>query len=303
MPNERKTRVLLVILDGWGIGNDDESNPIHFANPQTLGYIQKTFPSGMLQASGVAIGLSWEESSSSELGHLVMGSGRALHAYAKEIFSKTSPISETLGEILSQHNKVQMRIAEEARYEHITYFFNGLRNDPFPNEYRVRIPSEKTLHPETHPEMMASAVTDRVIISLKEKAFDFIAITYANPDVIAFTGNYEATIKTVQTIDGELKRLMDTVLEESILMIITSSHGNAEAVLNLKTGETEKTNDPNPVPLYLVGNEYILKNPHPDIYHLPPLGIISDIAPTILDLMGIKKPKSMTGESLLSQLK
>jgi len=308
MSEKNKKTIVLIILDGWGLGNYDESNPIHFADPQTINFIQKNFPCGMLQSSGVAIGLPWEETSSSQVGHFTIGSGRISDTYSKEILKKgretgLSPITKTLGEILANNNKIQMRIAEELRYENVTYFMNGLREESFPNEYRIQVPSEKTIHPETHPEMMAETITDRLVIALHENTFDCIVVNYANPDVIAHTGDYEATVKAVQKIDAELNKVMEVIQKENHTLIITSGHGNAESVLNLKTGETEKTNDANPVPLYLVGNEYKLKTPHPNIYHLPPLGIISDIAPTILEILNIQKPKEMTGESLLSQLK
>jgi len=303
-----KNTIVLVILDGWGIGNEDESNPIHFANPKTMNDIKKYYPGGTLQSSGVAVELPWELAGSSEVGHFTIGCGRVLDTYVKEILSKKkseltlSSVSYTLGETLSQNDKIQMRIAEERKYENITYFMNGLKEGAFPNEYRVRIPSEKTIHPETHPEMMASAITDRLIVALHERTFDFIAINYANPDVIASTGDYDATLRAVDTVDKEMRRVMGAIHEGDHILLVTSSHGNAESVLNLKTGETEKTNNPNPVPFYLVGNAYKLKTPHPDIYRLPPLGIISDVAPTILALLKIQKPSEMTGENLLGQL-
>ncbi len=301
-----KKTAILAIVEGWGIGPLDESNAIYSAVTPTMKEIQRNYPGGALQASGIAIGLSWETPSSSELGHFIIGSGRVLSDYSKKILAKSDatlePIKNTLGETLSLSNKTQMRIMEEEKYKSATYFFNGLVTHPFPNEYRVNIPSQNVVTPEMHPEMMAQAITDRALMAIHEETFDFILVNYANLDVIASTGKYEATITAVTTIDNELKRLKTAALEGDHALFITSSHGNAESALNLSTGETEKIPNANPVPLFLVSNSRKLKQPHPELYHLPPLGLISDISPTILEFLGIKIPREMTGESLLSEL-
>ena len=211
-------------------------------------------------------------------------------------------ISECLGEVLSKEGKVQLRIAETEKYAHVTYFFNGLREDPFPNEYRILIPSQNAVHYEEHPEMMAKPITDRVLAALSEGTFDFILVNYANPDMVAHTGNYEATMKAVKIIDGELKRIVENALPSGHTVVITSDHGNAEVLLDLRTGEPETKHDPNPVPLYLVSSRFKRKNPRPPFVSLPVIGMLSDVAPTILDLMKIAKPKEMNGQSLLPEL-
>ncbi|MCP6720069.1 MAG: 2,3-bisphosphoglycerate-independent phosphoglycerate mutase [Patescibacteria group bacterium] len=516
----RKTFVL-AILDGWGIGKLNESNPIHIAGLKTIRYIENSFPSGALQASGIAVGLPWGEEGNSEVGHLTIGTGRTLyqhfprismaiedgsffknpalrsaflharknnsavhliglltkgnvhaslkhlvaliemakkencpnlylHLFAdgldspphsllylvknlegilqknkvgvitslmgryyamnrdnhwertekayrtltgidtnvksykeatEEIYQKdlddefiepiiidkphpiqdndaviffnfredsmrqitesfanpafnkfpikklsnlsvttmteyqkglktavafpSEKIKNSLGEVLADNQKTQLRIAETKKYAHVTYFFNGLRDAPFPNEYRVLIPSKSTIRQEEHPEMMAGAVTERLLIALNEGGFDFILINYANPDIIAHTGNYQAVLEAVKVIDKELEKLIKSVLAGNHVLLITSDHGNAESVLNLKTGEPETTHDPNPVPIYLVAKD-LEKSPPANSGQTPPrlktIGILSDVAPTILDLMNIPKPSSMTGQSLLDQL-
>lgn len=513
----RRTYVL-VILDGWGIGREDESNPIHAASPEHIREIESSFPCGALQASGLAVGMHWDEEGNSETGHLTLGagavflqhyrkislaiedgtffknpaltgafqhakqSGGAVHlvglagdgvvhsafthlsalvkmakeqgctklfldlitdgrdsapraarltlekvrdvltkegvgmitsvagryyamdrdkhfdrtqkeydlltgttqkrvataeealkeAYAKNLndeyvepsaigdphpirdndaiiffnfredrmrqlvrpfldeafgafprrpiknlyvatmteYEDGSPaaiafkreiVKDPLGKVLSENGKVQLRIAETEKYAHVTYFFNGLRESPYPNEFRVLIPSKNVAHYEDHPEMMATAITDRAIVALNEGGFDLILINYANPDIVAHTGNYDATVEAVKTIDHEIGRLMESVLGGNHVLIITSDHGNAEVVLNLQTGEPETRHDANPVPFYLVANEY-RKNPPEPPHKLETIGIISDVAPTILALMGIPKPSSMTGQNLLDQL-
>jgi len=219
----------------------------------------------------------------------------AVIAFKKEI------VKTPLGKVLSDNGKVQVRIAETEKYAHVTYFFNGFREPPYPNEFRIIIPSKDVTHYEDHPEMMASAITDRAIIAIDEGGFDFILINYANPDIVAHTGNYEATVEAVKIIDREIGRLVESVLGGDHVLMITSDHGNAEVLLNLQTGESETRHDANPVPFYLVANEY--KKVVPEKHHrLENIGIISDVAPTILALMDLPKPETMTGQNLLDQL-
>lgn len=308
-----KQTVILVIVDGFGIGNLDESNPIHAAKPKIISEIQSNFPGGALHASGNVVGLSWQEEGSSSLGHLMIGSGRIAEektmSAIKEVESGKIDINKpvelihkTLGEILTNNEKFQLRIAETARENQVTYIFSGFRKDPFPNEYRVIIPSERAARPDEYPEMRARAITDRLIIAIKEGTFDFILVNYANADIVASTGNYDATIKAVETIDRELERVVKAAYEENHILIVTSSHGNAENVMNLKTGLSQKTNDASPVPFYIVGKKFILPKPNENPFRPHIIGMLPDIAPTILNLMRIQKPDEMTGESLLPQL-
>lgn len=507
----------LVILDGWGIGRSDESNPIFGANLENIRFIESNFPMGGLQASGVSIGMPWDEEGNSEIGHLTLGAGRVFyqhyprislsiedgsffkksallsafehanknssavhivglvgegivhsatrHLYAlldvakqnncekvflhlftdgrdsapkssKEIikniteylkevgvgsiasvsgrhyamdrdnhwdrtektyniltepkvfetiehgteksykeglndefiepfavkenahpiqdndaiiffnfredrmrqlvrafvdpdfssfsinplknifvatmtqYDETLPVNAVvfkrelvenpIGKVISDNNKTQLHIAETEKYAHVTYFFNGLREDPFPNEYRILIPSKNIIHQEDNPEMMATAITDRAVLAMNEGGFDFILINYANPDIMAHTGNYDATRKAVEVVDREIGRLMRSTLEGNHVLIITSDHGNAECVINLHTGEKETKHNSSPVPLYVVAKEYAKKRNPP--LHIPTIGLLSDVAPTILALMNIPKPKEMNGENLLNQL-
>lgn len=211
------------------------------------------------------------------------------------------PVTDPLGKVLAEHGKVQLRIAETEKYAHVTYFFNGFKEQPYPNEFRILIPSKNVVHYEDHPEMMAGAVTDRALIALTEGGFDFILVNYANPDMVAHTGNYDATCKAVEAVDKELGRLLEAVLQGNHVLMVTSDHGNAEVVINLATGEPETKHDANPVPFYLVAKEFARPEPRRP-GHLPVIGILSDVAPTILALMGLSKPESMTGQNLLDQL-
>jgi len=209
-------------------------------------------------------------------------------------------ISNTLGEVLSQNNKIQLRVTETQRYAHITYFFNGLREQPFPDEYRIILPSDQIAHFDKQPKMQAKAITDRVIVSLHNNEFDFILLNYANPDIVARTGNYQATTEAIRIVDHELGQLVNTVLSGNHILLVTSSHGNAESMFDLKTGKPQTEHNSNPVPFYLIGNEY-KKRAASTSYSskLPKLGMLSDITPTILSLMKLPKPKEMTGGNLL----
>jgi 2,3-bisphosphoglycerate-independent phosphoglycerate mutase len=211
-------------------------------------------------------------------------------------------VENTLGKVISDAGKRQLRIAETEKYAHVTYFFNGLKEKPFPEEFRILVPSKNAVRYENYPQMMASAITARVLAALTESTFDFILVNYANADMVAHTGNYEATLKAIKVVDGEIKRLMEDVLDQGHTLIITSDHGNAEVLLDLKTGEPETKHDSNPVPFYLVKDGLKKKVSINPLASLPVLGILSDIAPTVLELMNIPKPPEMTGQSLLPQL-
>lgn len=508
-----KQTAVLVILDGWGIGRKDESNPIHVAKPQTFEWLEKNYPVTSLQASGIAIGLPWSEVGNSEVGHLTLGAGKVLYQYFPKITiaiqdgsffqnpvlkaacvharernsainfvglltkanvhasldhlqalikmardeqvqkinlhlfadAKDSPphtveqflselpgeylaslmgryyamdrdgnwqltqtayqtligqmgrvvtdpepliqtaykesgteeyltpmrfsddkkiqdgdsviffnyredsvrqitssfivenfdkfptvkfkdlyvgtmsryddsfkvpvafpadkVENPIGKIFSDLGMAQLRTAETYKYAHVTYFFNGLREPAFPGEYRTLIPTASGLHPEEHPEMMAGALTDRLVEAIQSKAFDFILVNYANPDTIAHTANYNAGIEAVKVMDREIGRVAKASIESDAILLITSDHGNIEEMLSPTTGLPESQHDPNPVPLYLIMEKYKGKKfVNADSLATETLGSLADVAPTILEVMGIPIPPEMTGESLLNKI-
>lgn len=219
--------------------------------------------------------------------------------FPAEVAFSPEKVINTLGEVLSKNQKTQLRIAETLKSAHVTNFFNGLHASPFPNEYRVIIPSEKIAHREESPKMMARDITNRALVSLTGGGFDFILINYANPDVIAHTGNFASTVEAIKTVDQELNKLAKAVLDNDHILVITSDHGNAENVFDLKTGEPQTSHDPNPVPFYLVGQKWQRTNKSGE---LRTIGFLSDVAPTILEILGIPQPKEMTGSSLLETI-
>ncbi len=501
-----KKTIVLAILDGWGIGRDDESNAIYRAQPETVRWIEERFPAGALKAGGVSIGLPWSEEGNSEVGHMALGAGRVLYqhflkistaietgeffknetllgafahvkekkaavhlvglltdavvhaamphleallkmahdarvpnvylhlftdgrdsppksagallkkvelltaryggtlaslggrfygmdrdkhtertdaayralvgkadlmsaeealkrAYEKGLSDEyvypvniagegapigikdgdaviffnfredrmrqiaepfvtggkvyavtmtnyyegrlkeravftTSIISGTLGETLAKNGKIQLRVAETEKYAHVTYFFNGLQEKPFQGEYRVLIPSASVRSYAELPEMQAKTITDRVMVALGDGLYDFILCNYANPDMVAHTGDVAATVKAIQTVDAELSRLVRAVMDGGHTLIVTSDHGNAEVIFDLQTGQPDTRHNSNDVPFYVVGKEFegrkIAEDPREVV------GMLSDVAPTILTLMDIPIPKEMTGTPLLS---
>ncbi len=221
-------------------------------------------------------------------------------AFSKEI------VVNPLSKILSDNGKIQFKIAETEKYAHVTYFFNGENETPFNNEYRVLIPSRGDIRHDEHPEMMASEITQRLIAAIEEQSYDFILANYANADIIAHTGNYDAALKAVLTIDEQIGKVMATAFEHNAILIITSDHGNVEVMFDPKTGAIETKHDTSPVPIYLIAKQFKLPQPKSQTEisksEKANAGLLSDVAPTILELMQIPKPKEMTGESLLKFL-
>jgi 2,3-bisphosphoglycerate-independent phosphoglycerate mutase len=168
----------------------------------------------------------------------------------------------------------------------------------------VVIPSEAIPHPADHPEMQAKAITDRLVGALEERAYDFVLVNYANGDTIAHSGNYKASEEAVRVLDRELARVVAAAEATDAIILITSDHGNVEELLNPMTGEPETQHDPNPVPFHLIAPEYRGKkfSNWPNLKN-ETIGILSDVAPTILALMSLPKPTDMTGESLLGELR
>jgi 2,3-bisphosphoglycerate-independent phosphoglycerate mutase len=213
-------------------------------------------------------------------------------------------IKDPLGKLLSENNLHQLRIAETEKFAHVTYFFNGGLEENYPGEDRVIVPSLSVDSFADAPEMSAKEITEKVFSAVKENKYDFILLNYANADIVGHTGNEEATIKAVEIIDACLARLIPVVLIEGGCLLITADHGNAEELKNNLTGETNTEHSINPVPLWFVTSENHKKDPTifvPEEVKVE--GLLSDVAPTILALLELKKSEEMTGESLLPLLK
>ena len=209
-------------------------------------------------------------------------------------------VSWPLARVVSESSRIQLHIAESEKYAHVTYFFNGGREDAFPGEERVVIPSPPASNFKAHPEMGASRVTDAILAGLP--TFDFILANYANGDMVGHTGDFDATVKALEALDGELGRLQGAILAAGGILLITADHGNAEEKRYHVSAAPRTKHTTNPVPFFLIARAYRRKEPRTDReikkqYRLSG-GVLADVAPTVLEYMGLEKPGEMIGVSL-----
>ncbi len=203
---------------------------------------------------------------------------------------KKEPLVNTYGEVVSKHGLTQLRIAETEKYAHVTFFFNGGEEKQYPGEDRILVPSPKVATYDLQPEMSAEEVTVNVINAINSAKYDTIILNYANPDMVGHTGSLPAAIKAVEKIDDCVGRVVKAILNQHGTLLITADHGNCEQMIDYKTGEPHTAHTTNPVPLILVTENEKLKIKS---------GKLADLAPTMLELLGIEKPEEMTGESIL----
>ncbi len=206
-----------------------------------------------------------------------------------EIAYKPQVYVNTLGEYLSKKGLKQLRIAETEKYAHVTFFFNGGVEKPNEGEERVLIPSPKVATYDLKPEMSAVEVKEEVIKRINEDKYDFIVLNFANPDMVGHTGKFEAAVKAIETVDECLGDIVKLIVEKGGKVMITADHGNAEEMIDKDTGKTITAHTTNKVPCIVIGEGDVKLRE----------GILADIAPTILDMMGIEKPAEMTGQSLI----
>jgi len=197
-------------------------------------------------------------------------------------------LHHTLGEVLAQNNKTQLRIAETEKYPHVTYFFSGGRELPFPGESRILCPSPTVATYDLKPEMSAYDIRDKVIPEIREKSADFICLNFANADMVGHTGVFKAAIKACETVDSCANAIIENALENGYTTLVIADHGNSDTMRN-PDGSPNTAHTTNPVPIIVVDEE--IKSVKD--------GILSDIAPTILHLMGIAKPDVMDRNSLI----
>ena len=214
-------------------------------------------------------------------------------------------IFNSLGETLSLNKKKQLRIAETEKYAHVTYFFNGGKEKAFPGEDRILIPSPTVSRFDEIPEMSSPQITEKLLEVLKKNKYDFILVNYANVDMVAHTGNEEASVKAVEAADKSLSILIPAVLKVGGALIITSDHGNAEELKRPATGEIDTEHSTNPIPLwYITPDNHSEKSADQMMREQNEVnGLLSDVAPTILNIMNIPKPAEMNGASLVKLLK
>lgn len=214
-------------------------------------------------------------------------------------------LKNTLAEVLSNAGLVQLHIAETEKYAHVTFFFNGAHEQPFPQEDRVIIPSPRVSSYAEKPEMSTPEIARRIVKEIETGNYDVIIANFANPDMVAHTGNFDATVKAHESVDAALGDISEAVLAAGGVLLITADHGNSEEVANLQTGEMDKEHSTNPVPFLIISNELEGQSglsgdvPNGDLALLPPIGMLADVAPTLLAILGIEQPPEMTGTPLI----
>ena len=209
----------------------------------------------------------------------------------KTVAYKPQSLANTLGEYLSKKGKTQLRLAETEKYAHVTFFFNGGVEVPNPGEERLLIPSPKVATYDLQPEMSAYSVTDALVKNIRAKKYDLIVVNYANCDMVGHTGIISAAVAAVEAVDKSIGQVMSTLLEVDGQMFLCADHGNSDKMMDEKTGEPFTAHTTNPVPFVLI---------HCDkAAGIAAGGKLSDIAPTLLDMMDMEQPKEMTGKSLI----
>jgi 2,3-bisphosphoglycerate-independent phosphoglycerate mutase len=198
---------------------------------------------------------------------------------------------DLLADVWSRAGLRQLRIAETEKYAHVTYFFNGGREEELPGEQRILVQSPKVATYDLQPEMSAPELTERLLTELRADHFDAVVLNYANPDMVGHSGRIDATVRAVEVVDDCLGRIVDVVLAKGGVAAVTADHGNAEQMLDPVTGQPHTAHTTNPVPLLVCGGQARLS--------LSKRGRLADVAPTLLDVTGFPQPKAMTGRSLV----
>ena len=204
------------------------------------------------------------------------------------LFEKDN-LQYTLGEVLSKVDMTQVRIAETEKYPHVTFFFNGGREEPFQDESRILVNSPKVATYDLQPEMSAFEVKDKIVAKINKDQPNFICLNFANPDMVGHTGVYDAIVKAIETVDSCLKEVVETGLKHGYEFLVIADHGNADFVVNAD-GSPNTAHSLNPVPVVLVTDQKDIKIND---------GILADVAPTILRRLGVSTPMEMTGKSLV----
>ncbi len=213
-------------------------------------------------------------------------------------------VEKPLAKIISEAGLKQLHVAETEKYAHVTYFFNGGKEKAFSGEDRTLIPSIATAHFDEHPQMSAGAITEKVLESLEK--YDFILVNFANADMVGHTGNFDSTVKAIETVDEAIGKIIPRVLELGGAVIITGDHGNAEEKYYRVSAEKRTKHTANPVPFFMVAKDLESKEARSDEEILKKygkvFGTLTDVAPTVLELMGLNKPAEMTGISLVEKI-
>jgi 2,3-bisphosphoglycerate-independent phosphoglycerate mutase len=204
------------------------------------------------------------------------------------VMFETDNLKMTMGEVVAKNMLTQIRIAETEKYPHVTFFFSGGRENEFEGEKRLMVPSPKVATYDLQPEMSAVGITDAIIPEINHKTANFICLNYANADMVGHTGDFQAAVKAVETVDRCVERVVTAALANDYVVFITADHGNADFMIN-PDGSPNTAHSLNLVPYFILDNQW-----HGNV--IP--GKLADIAPTLLKLMGYEVPPEMTGNIL-----
>jgi len=211
-----------------------------------------------------------------------------------------------LARVISDAGMKQLHIAETEKYAHVTFFLNGGREQAYPGEDRVLIPSPSVANYDLKPSMSAREITDRIVQELKTAKYDLVVVNYANADMVGHTGNFKASLEAIEVLDECLSKIYEIVNEVNGVLLITADHGNAEDMVNLQTGFIQKEHTTNPVPFILVGADFRLTSEKTgtakDLSLQTPSGILADVTPTVLHLLGLPPGANMTGKNLITSI-
>jgi len=213
-----------------------------------------------------------------------------LNAFLQALFPPQA-FTNILGEVVARAGRTQLRMAETEKYPHVTYFLNGGREEKYSGEDRIMVPSPKVATYDLQPEMSAPELTDKAVAAIDSGKYDLIVLNFANPDMVGHTGSLPAAITAVETVDTGLAKIADAIRRQHGAMLVTADHGNCELMKDPVTGGPHTAHTTNPVPVVLVADEKASLRE----------GRLADIAPTLLELMGLPKPAEMTGTSLLKR--
>ncbi|MFA5413091.1 MAG: 2,3-bisphosphoglycerate-independent phosphoglycerate mutase [Patescibacteria group bacterium] len=221
-----------------------------------------------------------------------------------EVIFPPEKVKICLAKIISDAGLKQLHIAETEKYAHVTFFFNGMREEEFSGEDRIIVPSPHVASYDQKPEMSAKIITEKLIKEIMARKYDFIVVNFANADMVGHTGKYKETVEAVETVDKCVGQIADIIIPMGGVLALTADHGNAEEVFNLQTGDIDKEHSTNAVPFILAGRELkdqiaAIPPVEADLSLMPSVGVLADVAPTILKIMDIKQPDEMTGAALI----
>ncbi len=211
-----------------------------------------------------------------------------LNVFLQALFPPQT-LTNILGEVVARAGRAQLRMAETEKYPHVTYFLNGGREEKYAGEDRIMVPSPKVATYDLQPEMSAPELTEKAVAAIDSGKYDLIVLNFANPDMVGHTGSLPAAIKAVETVDAGLGKIADAIKQANGALLVTADHGNCEMMRDPATGGPHTAHTTNPVPCLLLSSEKVALND----------GKLADIAPTLLELMGLPKPAEMTGVSLM----